>query len=256
MGHGDRVVHAAPTRRTEPAKSVMKKTASESRADLRQDMEKIKQQLLREILRELKTAATAQQGKLNTSANSEDQRKSASASQVVKGAKSLDNPQMLAAFTRNTVLGKQIVQALRGKTTPVKSSPRTFRSGGKTSKDNRPYGVGSRDPEPCDLVAIITHRSNPVDTLSMNQVRKIYSGEYRNWSEVGGPDVAIKVITVRKRSGNLEKMVTEHLKVSLTPHAQTVTVCELLDSHGGGDQRCYRISPCPKHRATGLRCGT
>ena len=50
-------------------------------------------------------------------------------------------------------------------------------------------------------VAIITHPSNPVYELTLEQIRKIYTGEYDNWSQVGGPDQQIKVIAVGEMPG-------------------------------------------------------
>ncbi len=37
-------------------------------------------------------------------------------------------------------------------------------------------------------VALITHPKNPVNDLTLDQVRKLYTGEYDNWKQVGGPD--------------------------------------------------------------------
>lgn len=45
-------------------------------------------------------------------------------------------------------------------------------------------------------VAVITHPSNTVNELTLEQIRKIYTGEYDNWSQVGGPNQQIKVIAV------------------------------------------------------------
>ncbi len=37
-------------------------------------------------------------------------------------------------------------------------------------------------------VALITHPKNPVNELTLDQVRKLYTGEYENWKQVGGLD--------------------------------------------------------------------
>lgn len=44
-------------------------------------------------------------------------------------------------------------------------------------------------------VAIITNNSNPVESLTVDQVRKLFTGEYTNWKEVGGPDLPVVVMT-------------------------------------------------------------
>lgn len=52
-----------------------------------------------------------------------------------------------------------------------------------------------------DGIAIITHKSNKVDNLTTDQLKKIYTGEINNWSEVGGADEAIVVIGRESGSG-------------------------------------------------------
>lgn len=43
-------------------------------------------------------------------------------------------------------------------------------------------------------VAMVTNASNPVDSLTIDQLRDIYSGSISNWKDVGGPDEPIKVL--------------------------------------------------------------
>ncbi len=45
-----------------------------------------------------------------------------------------------------------------------------------------------------DSIVVITHPDNPVRSVSMDDLAGIYAGSITNWSEVGGPDMAIKVI--------------------------------------------------------------
>ena len=65
-----------------------------------------------------------------------------------------------------------------------------------------------------DLIAIITHPSNPVGTLSVDQVRKLFSGEYTNWSQVGGKDLPVKLIASRDTPAALESLLDTHLAPS------------------------------------------
>ena len=58
-----------------------------------------------------------------------------------------------------------------------------------------------------DQVAIITHPSNQVDTLTVDQVRKLFSGEYTNWSQVGGADLPVKLVTSREGPADLEDLL-------------------------------------------------
>lgn len=55
-----------------------------------------------------------------------------------------------------------------------------------------------------DGLAIVVHPSNPVEELSLAQVRDIYAGRITNWSAVGGPDMGIVVISRDTNSGTYE----------------------------------------------------
>jgi phosphate transport system substrate-binding protein len=45
-----------------------------------------------------------------------------------------------------------------------------------------------------DAVAVVTHPSNPVRQLMLDEIRAIYAGEITNWSQVGGTDSPIRLI--------------------------------------------------------------
>jgi phosphate transport system substrate-binding protein len=46
-------------------------------------------------------------------------------------------------------------------------------------------------------IALVTHPRNSVNELTLDQLRKLYMGEYDNWKLVGGPDEAVKCLTRR-----------------------------------------------------------
>jgi phosphate transport system substrate-binding protein len=52
-----------------------------------------------------------------------------------------------------------------------------------------------------DGLAIIVNPKNPVDKLSMDQIRGIYSGAIKNWNQIGGPNQAIITIGRDSSSG-------------------------------------------------------
>ncbi len=67
-----------------------------------------------------------------------------------------------------------------------------------------------------DGLPILVHPSNPVQDLTIEQVRKIYLGEITNWKEVGGADAAIVTISRDTNSGTyetFEKMVMNKQKI-------------------------------------------
>ncbi|NME68489.1 phosphate ABC transporter substrate-binding protein [Flammeovirga aprica] len=53
-----------------------------------------------------------------------------------------------------------------------------------------------------DALSIITHSSNPVKKLSVQTIAKIFKGEITNWSEIGGKDIPILVVTRDENSGS------------------------------------------------------
>jgi len=55
-----------------------------------------------------------------------------------------------------------------------------------------------------DAIAIIVHPTNPVKDLSLFQVSKIFSGEIKNWKEVGGYSHPIVLVTREEGSGTRE----------------------------------------------------
>ncbi|MDR2569183.1 MAG: substrate-binding domain-containing protein, partial [Oscillospiraceae bacterium] len=52
-----------------------------------------------------------------------------------------------------------------------------------------------------DGLAIIVNPENPVTSLTLEEIRGIYAAEYTNWSELGGPDARIHIITREEGSG-------------------------------------------------------
>ena len=55
-----------------------------------------------------------------------------------------------------------------------------------------------------DSMVVVTHSSNPVQQLSQEQLAGIFSGEIRNWSDVGGEDRPINVISYEPGTASYE----------------------------------------------------
>lgn len=74
-----------------------------------------------------------------------------------------------------------------------------------------------------DGIALIVHPSNPVADLTTEQIRAIYAGEISNWKEVGGPDLAIVIISRDTNSGTYETFETMVMKgQKMTPKSEYV----------------------------------
>ena len=59
-----------------------------------------------------------------------------------------------------------------------------------------------------EAFVFIVNSSNPVDNLTVEQVRGIYSGEYKNWSQVGGENRAIDALQRNAGSGSQTAMLS------------------------------------------------
>ena len=57
-----------------------------------------------------------------------------------------------------------------------------------------------------DAFVFITHKDNPVDSLTVEQIQKIYTGEIKNWKEVGGKNEKIRAFQREKNSGSQTAM--------------------------------------------------
>lgn len=63
-----------------------------------------------------------------------------------------------------------------------------------------------------DGIVVVVHPANPVQNLTMDQVRAIFNGTLKNWKEAGGADAAITVVSREAGSGtrsSFEKIVRD-----------------------------------------------
>jgi len=68
-----------------------------------------------------------------------------------------------------------------------------------------------------DGLAIIVNPDNPVENLTMEQLRGIYTTDIVNWSQLGGPDKKIHIITREEGSGTrsaFEELVMGDRRIS------------------------------------------
>lgn len=87
-------------------------------------------------------------------------------------------------------------------------------------------------------IAVITNPKNPVKSLSNSELRKIFEGSITNWSEVGGPDKRIIVVSREAGSGTrgaFDELVGA-LRESEGKKISTVTK-EALVADGNGSVR-------------------
>lgn len=85
-----------------------------------------------------------------------------------------------------------------------------------------------------DAFVFITHKDNPVESLMVQEIQKIYSGEITNWQEVGGSDAKIEPYQREKNSGSQTAMENLVMKgIPMLPPAMTKVAAgmgELVDA--------------------------
>ncbi len=88
------------------------------------------------------------------------------------------------------------------------------------NKDQIQYGLDKGvelelTPIGRESFVFIVNSNNPVDNLSMQQLKDIYTGKITNWKDVGGANRPINVLQRNKGSGSqtaLEKLIGEEIK--------------------------------------------
>lgn len=87
---------------------------------------------------------------------------------------------------------------------------------------SRRLTVGEKEllgtPIAYDAIAVIVNPQNPLNDLSTEQIRGIFSGKLRKWKEVGGRDHSLTMVTREEGSGTREafqKMVMGKREISL-----------------------------------------
>jgi phosphate transport system substrate-binding protein len=115
------------------------------------------------------------------------------------------------------------IAALINGTTDIAMSSRPI-------KEAEVQKVKGRDPKGPQQIAVAkdgitfyVHESNPVEALSIEQLRAIYLGDLKNWKEVGGPDKTIVLYSRENSSGTYVFVKDEVLKgEDFAPEAQTL----------------------------------
>jgi phosphate transport system substrate-binding protein len=78
-----------------------------------------------------------------------------------------------------------------------------------------------------DAIAVIVHRSNTIQDLSVEQIRKIFEGRIKRWDEIGGRNHPITLVTREEGSGTREAF--QHL---LMGKAEISLAALVQDSNG------------------------
>jgi len=93
------------------------------------------------------------------------------------------------------------IAALINGTTDVCQASRPMKDSEKTKLKERYFTLGVEIPVAKDGLAVYLHESNPVEKLSIEQLKGIYTGKITNWKELGGPDAKIILYGRENNSG-------------------------------------------------------
>jgi phosphate transport system substrate-binding protein len=66
-------------------------------------------------------------------------------------------------------------------------------------------------PVAWDALVVITHKDNPVDNISSDQLRKLYKGQITNWKELGGQDAPIELYVRKGKVSGVGRTLRELL---------------------------------------------
>lgn len=92
------------------------------------------------------------------------------------------------------------IAALINGTCDIAQSSREITSRERELAGQRGYHVFGRSVA-IDALAVVVHPSNPVSSLTLDQLSQIFSGRIANWREVGGPDAPILILSRDRNSG-------------------------------------------------------
>jgi phosphate transport system substrate-binding protein len=80
-----------------------------------------------------------------------------------------------------------------------------------------------------DAIAVVVHPGNPVDSITLYQLRDVFEGRLTNWTQLWGPDLSLQVVSREDGSGTravFEKLVMRDRRVTPTavimPSSQAV----------------------------------
>jgi phosphate transport system substrate-binding protein len=92
------------------------------------------------------------------------------------------------------------IAALLNKTTDICAASREMSPGEKEQDAQK--GITPHETVVArDGIAVVVHPSNPINVLTLEQLKKIYTGAYTNWSDVGGPAGEFVVLSRESSSG-------------------------------------------------------
>lgn len=99
----------------------------------------------------------------------------------------------------------------------------------ETKKTLEEYDPLNMQPIGKDALVFLVNEDNPVDDLTKEQIRDIYTGKITNWSEVGGADAEIKAFQRPETSGSQTMLRLLLIGDASMPEADTEMIASGMD---------------------------
>jgi phosphate transport system substrate-binding protein len=115
------------------------------------------------------------------------------------------------------------ISALINGTTDICQASRTMKPAEKEKLRDRYATTGVEIPVARDGLSVYVNNANPVNELSVQQLKQIFTGKVTNWKDVGGPDAPI-IVYSRENSSGTYVFFKEHVLEGMdySPRAQTM----------------------------------
>ncbi|MBQ3864911.1 MAG: substrate-binding domain-containing protein [Clostridia bacterium] len=96
-----------------------------------------------------------------------------------------------------------------------------------------------------EALIFVVNKDNPINNLTTEQIRGIYSGKITNWKEVGGNDAPIQAFQRNTGAGSqalMEKLVMKDLEMAKAPEEYVITsMGELMEAVKNYDNQADAI---------------
>jgi phosphate transport system substrate-binding protein len=88
-------------------------------------------------------------------------------------------------------------------------------------------------PVAWDALVVIVNKNNPVQNISLDDLRRVYLGQVKNWSELGGADAPIQLFA---RKGKISGVGRTTRKLLFSDYDQDFMASQIFDSTGPLEQ--------------------
>lgn len=115
------------------------------------------------------------------------------------------------------------IAALINGTVDLAQSSRPMKDAEKQDVENRRKAALNETPVALDALAVFVNAANPVKSLTLDQLARVYTGRVTNWNQIGGASAPI-VLYGRENSSGTYEYFKEHVlaKADFAPRTQTL----------------------------------